>query len=228
MRDLTNQRFAKLFVTERAGTEKYGQILWQCQCDCGNYCLVRGADLRSGNTKSCGRCPINTYDLSGEYGVGYTSKNDIFYFDLADYDSIKDYHWYKSVQGYICARSNRNIGSSVIRLHRLIMHCEDNNLIVDHINHNKSDNRKTNLRICTQKENTRNSVLNKNSVSGIIGVTYRKDSNKWRSRLRVDGKLLSLGVFVNKNDAIIARLKAEKKYFGEFAPQKDLFDKYNI
>ena len=47
----------------------------------------------------------NTYDLTGEYGIGYTSKDEEFYFDLEDYDKIKDYCWRITMQGYVRAYS---------------------------------------------------------------------------------------------------------------------------
>ena len=115
-----------------------------------------------------------------------------------------------------------------IRMHRIVMDLYDNNLVIDHINHNRSDNKKENLRVCTQQENAFNKKKDK-----IIGVYYdnreKSKSNKhWYSQLKYNGKIKCLGTFLNKEDAIIARLQAELKYFGEFAPQRHLFEKYKI
>lgn len=52
--DLTGQTFSRLTVIKEAGRDKQGLVMWQCKCSCGNTCVVRGRDLRSGNTKSCG------------------------------------------------------------------------------------------------------------------------------------------------------------------------------
>lgn len=106
--DLTGKRFGRLTVLEQA--EDYikpngeHEAMWLCQCDCGNQKIILGTSLRHGRTKSCGcfdketsaiqgklNKKYNTYDLSGEYGIGYTSKGEEFYFDLEDYDKIKDY-----------------------------------------------------------------------------------------------------------------------------------------
>ena len=62
----------------------------------------------------------------------------------------------------------------------------------------------------------------------VDGVTFREDRSKWTSRINVNGKTISLGSFKEKHDAIIARLSAEAKYLGEFAPQKHLFERYGI
>ena len=58
----------------------------------------------------------NTYDLSGEYGIGYTSKGEEFWFDLNDYNKIKDYCWYYNSNGYLCSQ---NANCKHIYFHRL-------------------------------------------------------------------------------------------------------------
>ena len=99
----------------------------------------------------------NTYDLSGEYGVGYTQKGYEFYFDLEDYDLIKDYCWRVGTHGYIECHRNK----SVVSMHRLILNVTDRKLQVDHIYHHKNDNRKSQLRIVTNRQNSRNQSLGK-------------------------------------------------------------------
>lgn len=115
-------------------------------------------------------------------------------------------------------------------LHRFLMQNElnDNTLVVDHINHNTLDNTLENLRICSKRQNCLNSTLYKNSTTKYIGVTWKKDKNKFKSHIYVEGKQIHLGYFTDINEAIKSRLLAELKYFGEFAPQKDLFEQYCI
>jgi hypothetical protein len=62
--DLTGKRMpgTRLTVIKEAGRDAYGQALWECRCDCGNTCVVRGYDLRSGNTKSCGCYNAELYE----------------------------------------------------------------------------------------------------------------------------------------------------------------------
>ena len=103
-KDLTGQRFGRLTVIKRAEdyvSPKGSQnVQWLCKCDCGNEITIVGKALtRKNGTKSCGcfakenmskiKKKYNTYDLSGEFGIGYTSKDEKFYFDLEDYDKIK-------------------------------------------------------------------------------------------------------------------------------------------
>ena len=99
--DLTGQKFGRLTAKSKLPLE-YGQkiIYWLCDCDCGTKNVkVRGYSLRNGHTRSCGclnreaiivrnhltKKKYNKYDLTNDYGIGYTSKNELFYFDLEDY-----------------------------------------------------------------------------------------------------------------------------------------------
>jgi hypothetical protein len=96
---------------------------------------------------------------------------------------------------------------------------------VDHINKIKDDNRWENLRLATRGQNNINSGKPKNNTTGFKGVHFIKDKRKkrlnpWFARIKVKGKIIHLGVFSSKNDAIEVRKEAEKKYYGEFSPHK--------
>lgn len=110
-------------------------------------------------------------------------------------------------------KENKGYG---IYLHNLVL-IPSEGKIIDHISRDSLDNRRCNLRECTKKENSRNASLDKNNTSGYKGVSWRKDSNKWRARIRVDNKLIMLGNFKDKKDAAKAYNEAAKKYFGEYA-----------
>lgn len=83
---------------------------------------------------------------------------------------------------------------------------------VDHINGSRTDNRWDNLRSVDRSTNTRNQAMKSNNTSGYNGVFWEKGCAKWRAQIRVQGKLKHLGVFVNLEDAIEARKKAESLY----------------
>lgn len=216
---------------------------WLCECSCENHTqiIVRGTNLRNGNTKSCG-CwmkesskirrtnfrKLNEYDLSGEYGIGWTSNTHReFYFDLEDYDKIKDYTWCEhksSKDNYNTLETYDSDLKKHLRMHWILGYkgC-------DHKDRNPFNNRKENLRAANCKENARNRTKHSNNTSGIIGVYWNNRDNLWIATIRVDWEKIYLGGFHNKNDAIVARLKAELKYFGvEFAPQRHLFEQYGI
>jgi hypothetical protein len=231
LKDLTGQKFGRLTVLKRTDDHisKSGirSVKWECICDCGNIVNVIGDALKSGNTKSCGcykkeldpaiygkqNKKYNTYDLSGEYGIGYSEDGDAFYFDLDDYEKIKDYYWTKKGMD---RHYKSTINKQTVLLHRYILNIHNTNLIVDHINtHHPEDNRKANLRIVTGSENQMNRKLGKNNTSGVTGVSWLKKNNVWRARININNKEINLGYFENFSDAVQARINAEEKYFGE-------------
>ena len=75
---------------------------------------------------------------------------------------------------------------------------------------------KSNLRICTEKENSMNHKIQSNNTSGCSGVTFRKDTNKWTVSIQVGYKVYRLGCYNSKEEAIRVRKEAEIKYFGEY------------
>ena len=80
--------------------------------------------------------------------------------------------------------------------------------MLDHINHNRSDNRIENLRIASRLENNKNTSLRKDNTSGFCGVYFRNDSKKWQVEISINGKRTKIGAFHKKEDAIEARKKA--------------------
>lgn len=240
LKDLTGQRFGRLVVKERVTDKKYKRVHWICQCTCGNpeQIIVASNNLLSGHTQSCGclhKETVNTmfnkcnkYDLSGEYGIGWTSNaNEEFYFDLEDYDKIKDYCWMLVVNNngrYKVIQANKHQNNQIIKLYKLITNYD----VVDHINRNTLDNRKCNLRNATLSQNSINKTISVNNTSGVIGVAYDKFRNVWIGYVTVDKKRKIVYRGTSFEDAVKARLEAEKKYYGEFAPQKHLYEQYNI
>ena len=83
---------------------------------------------------------------------------------------------------------------------------------LDHINHNRADNRRLNLREVKHQENSRNMKKYSNNTSGVTGVYWIQEKLKWRSDIMVDGKTVSLGYFQEFNKAVRARKDAEKEH----------------
>lgn len=232
-KDLTGQRFGRLIVIKRAENQNK-KIRWLCKCDCGNEYITKSYNLIKGLCRSCGCLkkeilnsgfPINqykkrnNYDLSGDCGIGYTSKGEEFYFDLEDYDKIKDYCWYINSGGYVYAHNK--INNSTISMHRLIMNVNQKEIFVDHIYHNKNDNRKSQLRLVNHYQNASNCRISKNNTSGYKGVYWHEPAQKWEVLIQYNNKLINLGLYSDMNDAIKARQEAEIKYFGEYRYQEN-------
>lgn len=143
--------------------------------------------------------------------------------DTEDLNRIIEHKWRLGTWGYAETRSENSI-----LLQRFILNIYDANLIVDHINRNRLDNRKNNLRLVDKSENAINSDIRINNTSGITGVSWNKRINSWRTYINYNGNRLELGHYKKYEDAVRSRLIAEKQYYGDYAPQKHLFDKYNI
>lgn len=102
--------------------------------------------------------------------------------DDEDYELFSKYNWRIDSLGYVRTDRRINKKKTCIRLHRLLMiGLEKNDLQVDHINRNRLDNRRCNLRVCTKKQNNQNTSVRKNSSSNYLGVHLRKNrgNKKW-------------------------------------------------
>lgn len=229
LKDETGNRYGKLVVIRRCPEYENGNgAKWLCKCDCGNdNVVVFGGNLRNGSVTSCGCNKIEytqkyleknrekyktTYVNKGDYILCTTFEGNNFIIDIEDYKKIKQYTWRTSSNGYIITTINRKN----ILLHRLIMNPSDD-LIVDHINHDKKDNRRSNLRICTVSNNNMNKSKLKSNTSGVTGVTWNKKGGYWVSQIGLNNEIIILGYNTNFEKAVKLRKEAEEKYFGEYS-----------
>ena len=238
--DLKGKKFGRLTVIERADTRisKSGNHVsyWFCVCDCQaglpenerEIITVQARKLREGLTTSCG-CnkrlrfkKENHYEVNGDVVTMYDSKGFQFLIDLDDLDKVKKYCWKVNRRGYVNSVSPMINGKrNYISLHRFIMNCTDHSMVVDHINHNTSDNRKCNLRVCTPTQNSYNVKPSSYNKSGVRGVRFNKSCNKWEVGFTLEGKHRIIGYFNNINDAIKLRKQYEEKYYGEYRYKGD-------
>jgi len=83
---------------------------------------------------------------------------------------------------------------------------------IDHIDHDRKNNKWTNLRMVSRQDNMRNASLSKANTSGFTGVTWCNQQKQWRAQICVDGKSIKLGRFNEIDEAITARKTANNKY----------------
>ncbi|MBN2137484.1 MAG: HNH endonuclease [Sedimentisphaerales bacterium] len=143
--------------------------------------------------------------------------------DPEDYEALACYEWlgYKSGQQFYAARQERvrvngRRKVSIIPLHRQIMPV-GKGLIVDHVNRDGLDNRKSNLRAGTQAQNICNSKRTARSSSMYKGVSWHKASKKWRALVAFGGKTKFLGYFADEVEAAKAYDAGARELHGEFA-----------
>ena len=116
-----------------------------------------------------------------------------------------------TANGYICIGLNNEI----VLAHRLAWFCSYGNWPegqIDHINGRRSDNRLANLRDVTNQENQRNRKVRHDSLTGVTGVGWCRQTGKWRAKIGVDYKIIHLGRFDNQFEAICARKSAELRF----------------
>lgn len=170
-----SERFGFLTVLETfKGSDKPWDIRCRCVCDCGREVIVNRGNLRAGRTKSCG-CMTNElkrnanrkkniFKVEGDIVVGITTNTGHeFYVDADDLPLIENVSWHETNHGYI---AHKDSGKPIQTLHRLVMG-NPKDVVIDHINHNTRDNRKSNLRTCSQAENMRNMGRIPNGITKI-------------------------------------------------------------
>jgi hypothetical protein len=141
--------------------------------------------------------------------------------DAADASLIEGFDWYvKGRDGWpaYAARNGKpdKLGRrQTIRMHRFIM--GDPDCLVDHINGDGLDNRRSNLRLATPEGNARNRGIGRNSTSGVKGVTKHKGSGKWRAQISMRKTFLHLGLFDTIEEASAAYAAASARLHGEFS-----------
>ena len=161
--------------------------------ECEDYCILRV--------------------LSKKYG-----KFD-FLIDKHNIEKCKMYHWNiskyygKSSGDYFYASSDKN----KVSLHRYLTDAPKGK-VVDHINGNTLDNRISNLQICNHNENIMKSKKRTDNVSGHQGVHWFTKTSKWMAYININKKRKHLGYFNTYEEALEARLNAEKEYWGKFKP----------
>lgn len=185
-----------------------------------------------GRTFERTRFDKNEIIIKGNYAevVLYNNKSvkvAIAHIDLCDINLISKYKWgYDSLHNYATTRIN----GEFTLMHQLIMKTKElgKNTLVDHKDRNGLNNRRDNLRVANKSINAININIKSNNSSGVTGVSYSDSKKLWRSYINYNKKRIDLGWFKSKDEAVIARLKAELKYYPDHPPQQNLIEKYNI
>ena len=142
------------------------------------------------------------YVILENHVEGVMPNGSIFCIDKEDYEIISENMWHYC-DGYL--RSTR-LGL----MHRFLMKNELRiGLEIDHIDRNRLNNRKSNLRIVTRQENNMNKSKYKTNNSGYPGVKWNKRLSKWQVQITINKKRIHLGVYDDFQDAVLARRKAE-------------------
>ncbi|HUW19242.1 MAG TPA: HNH endonuclease [Sedimentisphaerales bacterium] len=135
--------------------------------------------------------------------------------DAEDYPTLSQFTWFAEGTKKNCYAVRKENGKS-IKMHRQITNAPDH-LVVDHIDHNGLNNRRSNLRLATFTQNCRNQRRLSHGSSKYKGVHWNKKAKKWAAAIRCDNKTRHLGYFHDEIQAARAYDRAARNYHGVFA-----------
>lgn len=215
--DLSGKIFGRIKVIGRHdGERKTPNTYWVCECQCEykTQMIVRGTYLKRGQTQSCGKCNVskNSFYEKDGYMVCVSRQGDEILFDKEDYPMIETRTW--STNGrYPLAKFN----NKSVNLHTVLMNTPKD-MCVDHINGNRLDNRRINLRICSNSQNhfNRQVSFGQSSFKG-VSRTRKNKTNPWRATIKKDGKTITIGTYKTEEEAAIAYDQMALMLFGDYA-----------
>lgn len=223
MQDLVGRRFGLLDVISFARVHRWtsakGTVrttsYWVVRCVCGNQKEVQAGNLTSGQIVSCG---CKKLGFRGTPPVGVPgcvwiplAGGDFALVDAADAPLLMPCHW-RVIKGYAV----RTVNHRMVSMHREILHPQPEEE-VDHINGNRLDNRRSNMRLATRHQNAKNAPAPRSNTSGVKGVSWDKTRGRWVARIRIGpGRRLELGRFVVFEDAVQAYNEAAHEHHGVF------------
>jgi len=133
--------------------------------------------------------------------------------DDSDFEELNKYNWQLSNFNAVVRHVK---GEKQVQLHRMVMKAPLG-IEIDHIDGNRLNNQKSNLRFATSSQNKMNRGPRKDNHSGYKGVSWHKQINKWTSRIQIGNTYKHLGLFENIIEAVKAYNNAALKFHGEFA-----------
>lgn len=153
----------------------------------------------------------NIYYIHDDGSAELKCGNKYVLIDADSVDKLSAYQWSIGSHGYVTHGS----GSEQVLMHRLISGASETDF-VDHINRDKLDNRKCNLRICTMRQNSMNRSKQINNTSGFKGVCQTV-TGKWQAQIAYKGRSIYLGIYDDPETAAKAYDTAARDIFGEYA-----------
>lgn len=225
--DISGQRFGRLTVIKNVPKPEHSKLetsFWLCRCDCGKEKIVSKVALKNGNTKSCGclgfevrqnrileinqqKKKYNNFEVCGNKTIVFLKDGTSFTIDTTDKDFILNFYWAEQ-DGYIttqiktdeCKKGRRKLR----KVHQLLIPDVPTGFEVDHIDRNKRNNTRKNLRIVTHQENMQNTGLPSTNKTGCKNISFDKNSGKYLVVFRFKNKKYYVGRFEKIEDAKIA------------------------
>ena len=202
-------------ILKEAGKNPQGAILYDCQClKCGHISRHTRGDLTVRKGNGCQFCPPDYhFTVTGNTAEGILPDGSHFLIDACDIKRFSQFYW-GIHEGYIKLRGHRML---TVPLHRFILGYDKNSdVIIDHINRNRLDCRRENLRIVTPQQNSMNKSMQKNNTSGYTGVFFDKSKGKYCGVIGLNDRRIRLGYSDNPVECAQLYNAAADLLFGEF------------
>ena len=201
------------YVAEQAGTNDHGTILFKCRCvKCGYETLKTSGAVRRKIVPRCAKCPPQyNFEYENAFARGILPDGTRFLVDADMVDKIKDTFWHRNYKGYLVFEKPRKPATY---LHRVVLDV-GGDIIVDHINRDKTDNRRENLRVVTPAQNSYNKSLQPYNTTGYVGMSWIPKKQCWQARIGCYCRNLALGDFKDIETAAEAYNIATDYLFGE-------------
>ncbi|MDI6808162.1 MAG: HNH endonuclease [Candidatus Eisenbacteria bacterium] len=135
--------------------------------------------------------------------------------DGEDFEWLSQWKWHYSQCGY-AVRSVYKGNPATIPMHRMILQTPRGH-DTDHVNGNKLDNQRRNLRVATRSQNMMNAKKRADNTSGYKGVSWFRETRKWCAKIQIDGRSYNLGYADTREEAFLIYSRRAKELFGEFS-----------
>ena len=212
--DIVGQTINGWLVLAQNGTNKHGAILYQCRhLSCGNTVERTAGSILRGNLGDCASCePQYNFISHVAFTEGTLPDGTHFLIDSDMTEAFASKRWHKKASGYIISKKR---GQCKKHLSHFVLGVGDN-VIVDHINRNKTDNRRDNLRIVTAEQNALNKSLSSNNTTGYVGVCWVSSNSRYVATIGKYYRKLHLGTFGDAKVAAAAYNIDAACLFGEY------------
>ena len=180
-------------ILEETLTKQGGAIIYRCKClRCGNESYKTRGEITADKGNGCQNCPPDYhFSIYGDIAVGILPDGTSITINADQIEKVEKYHWHKNDKGYII-RGDCNLPK--MYLHWYVLGYEKTpGILIDHINRDKTDCRRDNLRLVTRQQNAMNRSIGRNSTSGYVGVSYVTSRRIYRAQIHLNNKSIYLG-----------------------------------